>query len=75
MLGKTSGVAEKLVKKYPNTIPWLCMNYRIELAVSDSTNVLGAINHFQYFMDNLYSHFIENLLRTNKNVPMSLTYN
>lgn len=55
MLGKKSGVAEKLAQNYPNIIPWHCMNHRIELAVSDSVDDVGAVNHFQIFMDKLYT--------------------
>ncbi|XP_050516420.1 E3 SUMO-protein ligase KIAA1586-like [Diabrotica virgifera virgifera] len=55
MLGKKSGVVEKLLQQFPNIVPWHCMNHRIELAVSDSINDVGAINHFQMFMDKLYT--------------------
>lgn len=55
MLGKKSGVVEKLLQQFLNIVPWHCMNHRIELAISDSINDVGAINHFQMFMDKLYT--------------------
>ncbi|KAK9679701.1 hypothetical protein QE152_g39795 [Popillia japonica] len=68
MLGKKSGVVEKLLQEFPNIVPWQkllqefpnivpwhCMNHRIELAVSDSISDVGAVNHFQIFMDKLYT--------------------
>ncbi|KAK9693494.1 protein of unknown function (DUF4371) [Popillia japonica] len=55
MLGKKSGVVEKLLQEFPNIVPWHCMNHRIELAVSDSISDVGAVNHFQIFMDKLYT--------------------
>ncbi|KAK9679705.1 hypothetical protein QE152_g39790 [Popillia japonica] len=55
MLGKKSGVVEKLLQEFPNIVPWHCMNHRIELAVSDSISDVGAINHFQIFMDKPYT--------------------
>ncbi|GBM27989.1 E3 SUMO-protein ligase KIAA1586 [Araneus ventricosus] len=54
MLGKRSGVAQKFAEKYPNIILWHCMNHKIELDVSDSVDVVGTVNHFQFFMDKLY---------------------
>lgn len=55
MLGKKSGVAERLLEKYPSLIIWHCMNHRLELALSDAINEVGAVNHFQIFMDKVYS--------------------
>ncbi|GBL81469.1 E3 SUMO-protein ligase KIAA1586 [Araneus ventricosus] len=55
MLGTQSGVAQKLTEKYPNIILWHCMKHRIELAVSDSVDDLGAVNHFQFVKDKLYT--------------------
>lgn len=55
MLGKRSGVAERLLKMYPGIIVWHCMNHRLELALSDAVDEVGAINHFQIFMDKIYS--------------------
>ena len=55
MLGKKSGVAKRLSDRYPNIIIWHCLNHRLELAVSDAVKDIGGINHFQAFMDKLYS--------------------
>ncbi|GBN92117.1 E3 SUMO-protein ligase KIAA1586 [Araneus ventricosus] len=57
MLGKQSGVAQNFAEKYPNIILCHCMNHRIELAVSDSVDDVGAVNHFQIFMDKLYTPY------------------
>lgn len=55
MLGKKSGVAERLLKLYPGIIVWHCMNHRLELALGDAIDEVGSINHFQIFMDKIYS--------------------
>lgn len=55
MLGKNSGVANKLINKYPNIIIWHCMNHRLELALSDAVDEVTGVNHFQIFMDKLYT--------------------
>lgn len=57
MLGKKSGVAEMLLKKFPNLLVWHCMNHRLELALSDAIDEVGAVNHFQIFMDKLHSTY------------------
>uniref|UniRef100_A0A3Q2XWZ4 DUF4371 domain-containing protein n=1 Tax=Hippocampus comes TaxID=109280 RepID=A0A3Q2XWZ4_HIPCM len=55
MLARKSGVAKRMTERYPNILIWHCLNHRLELAVSDT--VLGApgVNHFQAFMDKLYT--------------------
>lgn len=55
MLGKRSGVAQKLLSLYPNLIIWHCMNHRLELALADAVDEVGGVNHFQIFMDKLYT--------------------
>lgn len=55
MLGKKSGVAECLLQKFPNIVVWHCLNHRLELAVCDAINEVHGLNHFQIFMDKLYS--------------------
>uniref|UniRef100_A0A6P7GS56 E3 SUMO-protein ligase KIAA1586-like n=1 Tax=Diabrotica virgifera virgifera TaxID=50390 RepID=A0A6P7GS56_DIAVI len=57
MLGKKSGVAERLLEMYPDIIVWHCMNHRLELALSDAVDEVGAVNHFQIFMDKIYSTY------------------
>lgn len=39
------------------------MNNRLELAVGDATNKVGAVNHFQIFMNKLHSVYIANQQR------------
>jgi hypothetical protein len=58
MLGKKSGVASRLIQKFPNLFIWHCMNHRLELAVGDAVGAVTNINHFKIFMDavhNVYS--------------------
>jgi hypothetical protein len=54
MTGKKAGVARRLACKYPNIIPWHCLNHRLELAVCDAVDDVRGINHFKSFMDTLY---------------------
>uniref|UniRef100_A0A3B4VPG3 HAT C-terminal dimerisation domain-containing protein n=1 Tax=Seriola dumerili TaxID=41447 RepID=A0A3B4VPG3_SERDU len=63
MLGKNTGVATRLTARYPNLFTWHCMNYRLELAVSDAVDEIQAVNHFKVFMEkihNLYSQSSKN---------------
>lgn len=55
MLGRISGVGNKLQKLYPNVIVWHCCNHRLELQVSDTLKEVQGINHFQLFIEKLYS--------------------
>lgn len=55
MLGRKSGVATRLAHKYPNVITWHCLNHRLELSVGDAISEVNGVNHFQIFMDKLYS--------------------
>lgn len=55
MLGKRSGVATRFLSLYPNIIIWHCMNHRLELAIADAVSEVAGVNHFQSFMDKLYS--------------------
>jgi len=36
MTGKRSGVATRLMSKFPNIIAWHCLSHRLELAVGDA---------------------------------------
>lgn len=55
MLGKNSGVAKRFLPLYPDIIIWHCMNHRLDLAVGDAKGEVAGINHFQSFIDKLYS--------------------
>ena len=52
MLGRKCGVATTLARKFRNIITWHCLNYRLELAVSDAIRENKAVNHFQFFLIN-----------------------
>ncbi|XP_050505351.1 E3 SUMO-protein ligase KIAA1586-like [Diabrotica virgifera virgifera] len=55
MLGKHSGVAKRFSTLYPDIIVWHCLNHRLELASGDAVSEVAGVNHFQIFMDKLYS--------------------
>lgn len=55
MLDRISGVGTQLQKIYPNIIIWHCCNHRLELAVSDTLKKIQGTNHFQSFIENLYT--------------------
>jgi hypothetical protein len=58
MVGKDSGVAKRLKEEFPNLIFWHCLNYRIELAMSDALDSIGGeSNHFDFFCNKLSSLF------------------
>lgn len=44
MQGKKSGVSESLLEKFLSLIVWHCMNHRLELALSDAVNEVGAVD-------------------------------
>uniref|UniRef100_A0A3B4WK65 DUF4371 domain-containing protein n=1 Tax=Seriola lalandi dorsalis TaxID=1841481 RepID=A0A3B4WK65_SERLL len=63
MLGKNTGIANRLTARYPNLFTWHCMNHRLELAVSDAVDEVQAVNCFKVFMEkihNLYSQSSKN---------------
>ena len=57
MLGRSNGLVVKLQELYPYLISWHCSTHRLELAVSDGLKELTATNHFQVFMERLYSTY------------------
>ncbi|KAG7171321.1 General transcription factor IIH subunit 1-like [Homarus americanus] len=73
MLGVKSGVATILKEHYPDVIIWHCLNHRLELAVGDSVTEVHGVNHFQSFMDKLYSVYSRSPLtqRDFLNVPLN----
>lgn len=62
MLGCKSGVAKQLCDLYPNIITWHCLNHRLELAVGDTMSDVSGVNHFQAFMDKLYTVYSQSPL-------------
>ena len=57
MLGRNSGVGARLKKDFPNIVIWHCLNHRLQLALDDSVNDIKQINHFEIFMDKIYTIF------------------
>lgn len=55
MLGRRTGVASRLVEKFPHLIVWHCSNHRLELAVHDVVHGISAVCHMKSFFDRLYS--------------------
>lgn len=57
MLGSKSGVATRLISKFPFILSWHCFNHRLELSVNDAIKACTEINHFKVFMDTLYATY------------------
>lgn len=57
MLGRCNGLIVKLQETYPDLLSWHCSAHRLELAVSDALKEVTATNHFQLFMESLYSTY------------------
>jgi hypothetical protein len=55
ILGRNAGVSALLKKDFPNLISWHCCNHRLELAVNDSLKEVNGLNHFQCFIEKVYS--------------------
>ena len=55
MLGRTGGVAARLLELFPGLIVWHCFAHRLELSVGDTVKEISGINSFKIFMDKLYS--------------------
>ncbi|XP_036066733.1 E3 SUMO-protein ligase KIAA1586-like [Oryzias melastigma] len=55
MLGRKAGVAAQLCHIFPNLFVLHCSNHRLELAVCDVLKEVGGMNHFNFFLDQLYS--------------------
>jgi len=56
-LGRKAGVGVLLQKSFPHIILWHCCNHRLELAVADCLKEVSEINHFQSFIEKLYSMY------------------
>jgi hypothetical protein len=46
MLGRRGGVVELLLKRFPDTVVWYCLNHRLELSIDDSLERVSGINYF-----------------------------
>lgn len=57
MIGKAFGVSSLFKEKFPRIVLWHCSNHRIELAVVDTIKETKSINHFQIFIEKLYSTY------------------
>ncbi|XP_030054238.1 E3 SUMO-protein ligase KIAA1586 isoform X2 [Microcaecilia unicolor] len=55
MLGRKSGVAAKLLAKFPKLIIWHCLNHRLQLSLDDSISEIKQVNHLKIFLDKIYS--------------------
>ena len=53
--GINRGVATKLKKRYPQMVLWHCLNHRLELAVSDTLQVVQRVNQVESFFSKVYS--------------------
>ncbi len=58
MVHRTSTQLNQL---YPDLIVWHCCNHRLEIAVGDTIKESGEVNHFQAFMDKLFSLYYASL--------------
>uniref|UniRef100_A0A2H6NIG4 DUF4371 domain-containing protein n=1 Tax=Micrurus carvalhoi TaxID=3147026 RepID=A0A2H6NIG4_9SAUR len=69
MLGRKSGINTRIAKEFPNIIIWHCLNHCLQLVLDDSIREIKQINHFQIFIDKIYSIFHpsnKNLIELNK---------
>ena len=55
MLGRNSGVGNRLKNDYPNIILWHCINHRLQLILDDSVNEIKQANLFKIFPDKIYT--------------------
>lgn len=51
MVSNKTGVLTQLKAKFPSLLLWHCMCHRIELAVGDAIDIIGAVNHAKAFLD------------------------
>lgn len=66
MLGRVSGVGIQLKNMYPKIIVLHCCNHHLELAVSDTLKKINALNHFQFFIEKLYSLYHQSPKNSNE---------
>ncbi|XP_068115059.1 E3 SUMO-protein ligase KIAA1586 homolog [Hyperolius riggenbachi] len=55
MLGRKSGVLERLRAKYPMIVKWHCLCHRLELCIADTVDAIPGLHHVTSFFEKLYS--------------------
>jgi len=50
-------VYAQLKGQFPNLIGWHCLNHHLELSVHDATEDCTEINHFNFFIQKLYTPY------------------
>uniref|UniRef100_A0A5F8HG99 E3 SUMO-protein ligase KIAA1586-like n=2 Tax=Monodelphis domestica TaxID=13616 RepID=A0A5F8HG99_MONDO len=55
ILGRKSGVPEKVLETFPKIIFWPCLNYRLQLSLDDSILEIKQVNHLKNFLDKMCS--------------------
>ncbi|CAH2312662.1 E3 SUMO- ligase KIAA1586-like [Pelobates cultripes] len=55
MLGRRSGVLERLSQKYPQIVKWHCLCHRLELCISDKIDSIPGLHHVTSFFEKLYT--------------------
>uniref|UniRef100_A0A8C5MST2 DUF4371 domain-containing protein n=1 Tax=Leptobrachium leishanense TaxID=445787 RepID=A0A8C5MST2_9ANUR len=55
MLGRKSGVLERLSGKYPQLVKWHCLCHRLELSISDTIDSVPGLQHVTSFFEKLYA--------------------
>ncbi|XP_063302262.1 E3 SUMO-protein ligase KIAA1586-like [Pelobates fuscus] len=55
MLGRKSGVLERLSQKYPKIVKWHCLCHRLELCISDTIDSIPGLHHVTSFFEKLYA--------------------
>ncbi|XP_077335488.1 E3 SUMO-protein ligase KIAA1586 homolog [Lithobates pipiens] len=55
MLGRKSGVLERLSQKYPQLVKWHCLCHRLELCISDTIHSIPGLHHLTSFFEKLYA--------------------
>jgi hypothetical protein len=63
MFGRNFRLAVRLAVKCSRLFVWHCLNHQFELAVADSAKTQNAINHFQIFVDTIFTLYSQ----SNKN--------
>ena len=68
------GVKSRLKQQFPNLFTWLCLNHRLELAVTDALKDVTATYHFQSFMDSLYCIYSQSPKNQNEILKISAQF-
>lgn len=67
MLGRKSGVLERLREKYPRIVKWHCLCHRLELCISDTMDAIPGLQHVTSFFEKLYSVYHQSPKNQNQN--------